>query len=158
MINDTVLPTLSLESKARRMLQSLIATPLFAIAILAISFAPPGSAQEGDNALCHACNSEVTTLRLFFSRDTVNAGQNPRGFMPEVAKVYVDDFYVGDAIVNLHGHVPTLRFPKSTVKLKVAMPDGRKFETKITFLGHGSTQVLFVDFSKGSPKTVPRGG
>ncbi len=119
-----------------------------AIAILATFNALPSSAEDGEYTACHLCDADVSTLRLYFSTDDVGAEHNPGGFKPEVAKLYVDEIYVGDAIVNLQGYVPTLRFPKSTLKLRVEMSNNRTFETKMTFLGQGSTQVLYVDFSK----------
>ena len=131
---------------------------LTAIAILLSSSAPLFSADDGDRAVCNFCHAESTTLRLYFQFATAGANRMPSEFKPEIAKVYVDDLYVGDAIVNLHGHVPTLRFPKSTVKLRVEMSEKRRFETKITFLGHGSTQVLYIDFGKSAPETAARRG
>ena len=96
----------------------------------------------------HPCDSSLTTLRLYFPPEASTAVHNPNGFKPEVARLYVDDSYVGDAILNLHGYIPTLRFPRSTPKIRVEMSDNRRFESKITLLGDGSTQILFVDFSK----------
>lgn len=116
------------------------------------------TANADEPAVCEHCASDASTLRLYFPPDAASSGRNPNGFEPEVAKLYVDDLYVGDAIVNLHGYAPLFRFPKSTVKIRVEMADARKFETKMTFLGHGSTQFLFVDFPhrktiKGSANT-----
>ncbi len=96
-------------------------------------------------------DSSATTLKLYFPPELISSGRNPNGFKPEIAKLYVDDLYVGDAIINLHDFVPSFRFPKSTVKLRIEMSDDRKFETKMTFLGHGSTQVLYVDLTGFGP-------
>lgn len=103
---------------------------------------------------CNLCDSNTTKLRLYFGPDTMSA-RNPNGFEPEIAKLYVDDLYVGDAIVNLHDFVPSFRFPKSTVKIRIEMSEARKFETTMTFLGHGSTQVLCVNFGGKKPLAEP---
>lgn len=116
--------------------------------IFCLCFLGGAIADDGHSAPCQHCNRDVTTLRLYFPPNAMSSGHNPDGFAPEVAKLYVDDLYVGDAIVNVHGHVPTLRFPKSSPKLRITMSNDRVFETKMTFLGYGSTQVLYVDFSK----------
>ena len=147
----SLLPPLS-QTKGLQMLRTLITT-----AILATCLVHSSSAQDGVNMKHHAYDAGVTTLRLYFPPSIVVAQQNQTGFTPEVAKLYVDDLYVGDAIVNLHGYIPALRFSKSTHKLKVEMSANRKFETQITFLGNGSTQVLYVDFPKSTPKTNARG-
>lgn len=128
-----------------------------ATAVLLICFANPGSAGEGELVTCLHCDSNVTTLRLYFPPSTIDMDQNPVRFNPEVAKLYVDDHYVGDTIINLHDHMPTLRLPKSTVTLRVEMSDNRKFESKVTLLGHGSTQVLVIDFSKSAANISRRG-
>ncbi|MDA8743313.1 hypothetical protein N9N28_01655 [Rubripirellula amarantea] len=101
-----------------------------------------------------SCNPEVTTLRLYFAPEIVASGRSADSFKPQVAKLYVDNLYVGDAIVNLYGYSPTLRFRRSTPTIRVEMSGNRKFETQMTFLGNGSTQLLFVDFSKIGPKTT----
>jgi len=101
-----------------------------------------------DPVVSQRCHAEVTTLRLFFRTDPSTSRENPDGFNFEIAKLYVDDLYVGDAIVHLYDYEPTLRFPKSSPKIRIEMSGNRRFETKLTFLGHGSTQVLYVDFTK----------
>ena len=110
-----------------------------------------GNLQAADHETSGNGDSSATTLRLYFPPELMSSGRNPNGFKPEIAKLYVDDLYVGDAIVNLHDFVPSFRFPKSTVKLRIEMSDARKFETKMTFLGHGSTQVLYVDITAPGP-------
>ena len=100
-----------------------------------------------ESASCEHCESNVTKLRLYFPPEVMSSGRNPNGFKPEIAKIFVDDLYVGDAIVNLHDYVPSFRFPKSTAKIRIEMSDDRQFEKKMTFLGHGSTQVLYIDFA-----------
>jgi len=100
-----------------------------------------------ETASCEHCESNVTKLRLYFPPDVISSGRNPNGFKPEVARLFVDDIYVGDAILNLHDFVPSFRFPKSTVKIRIEMSDDRRFEKKMTFLGHGSTQILYVDLA-----------
>ena len=102
---------------------------------------------------CEHCESNVTKLRLYFPPDVMSSGRDSSGFKPEIAKIFVEDSYVGDAIVNLHDFVPSFRFPKSTVKIRIEMSDARQFEKKMTFLGHGSTQVLYVDFTDRADTT-----
>lgn len=67
--------------------------------------------------------------------------------MPEVARIYVDDIYVGDTVVNLQGVSPTLRFANGERTIRVEMSDKRTFKSKVLFLGHDSTQLLVVDFN-----------
>lgn len=122
---------------------------LFVLPVLLLFLA--GVLQAADLETNSDGESNATTLRLCFPPALISSDRNPGGFNPEIAKLYVDDLYVGDAILNLYDLVPTFRFPKSTVKLRVEMSDARKFETKITFLGHGSTQVLYVDISASGP-------
>jgi len=118
---------------------------LAALCFLTFCFATMAVADE--TATCEHCDSNVTKLRLYFPPDVMSSGQNLNGFKPEIAKLFVDDLYVGDAIVNLYDFVPSLHFQKSTVKIRIEMSEARKFERKLTFLGHGSTQVLYVDFA-----------
>ena len=119
-----------------------------ALCILTLCFHHPVDAADGEPAACQHCNWDVTTLRLYFPPDVVSSGRNPNGFKPEIAKLYVDDLYVGDSIVNLHDYIPSFRFPKSSLKIRIEMSENRKFETKLTFLGAGSRQILYVDFPK----------
>lgn len=90
-------------------------------------------------------NDDTSTLRLYFAPELANAQRGKSGFKPEVARLYVDDIFVGNAIVNLHGHLPTLRFGAGPHTIRVELDD-REFQSKITFLGRGSTQILFIDF------------
>ena len=96
------------------------------------------------------CDSEYSTLQLYYPPEVAIVNSSAIRFKPEIAKIYVDDAYVGDAIVNVHGYSPTLRFPRGTRKLRLEMSEGRHFQTEITFLGNGSTQFIYVDFKKKS--------
>ena len=89
---------------------------------------------------------DASTLRLYFAPAVTNAQRGTSEFVPEVARLFVDDQFVGNAIVNLHGHLPTLRFRAGAHTIRVKMGDDREFDSKITFLGQGSVQYLFVDF------------
>ncbi|MGI9470264.1 MAG: hypothetical protein ACR2NZ_01945 [Rubripirellula sp.] len=90
----------------------------------------------------------TSTLRLYFMPEEANRQLGTMPFKPDVAKLYVDGSYVGDAVINLLGHMPVLNFEAGQHTVTVRMMDGRKFESKITFLGHGSTQILVVDLPK----------
>ena len=90
-------------------------------------------------------NDETSALRLYFAPEVANAQRGESEFKPEVARLFVDDLFVGNAIVNLHGQLPTLRFGAGPHTIRVELND-RKFQSKVTFLGRGSTQILFVDF------------
>jgi hypothetical protein len=100
---------------------------------------------EPDAAVLAQRNDDTSTLRLYFAPDVTNAQRGKSAFEPEVARLFVDDLFVGNAIVNLHGHLPTLRFGAGPHTIRVELND-HKFQSKITFLGRGSTQILFVDF------------
>ena len=86
----------------------------------------------------------------------MQSGRNPNDFKPEIAKLSADDLFVGDAIVNLPNDVPSFRFQKSTVSLRIEMSGNRQFETKLIFLGHGSTQVLYVDIGDTKADGIPK--
>ena len=98
-------------------------------------------------------NDNTSTLRLYFAPEVMGAQRGESGFKPEVARLFVDDLFVGNAIVNLHGHLPTLRFGAGPHLIRVELND-RKFQSKVTFLGRGSTQILFVDFD--APSTIAK--
>ncbi|WP_164101404.1 hypothetical protein [Candidatus Laterigemmans baculatus] len=95
-------------------------------------------------AIAH-CGSDTSTLRLYFAPDAVSTQRGQAEFKPEVARLFVDDLFVGNAIVNLQGQLPTLRFSAGPHTIRVELND-RVFQSKITFLGKGSTQILFIDF------------
>ena len=117
-------------------------TTLFVFAVLSVH-----AAADDDSANCR-CDSEYSTLQLYYPPEIAIVNNSTLRFKPEVAKIYVDDAYVGDAIVNVYGNNPTLRFPRGTKRLRLEMSEGRRFQTEITFLGNGSTQILYVDFKK----------
>lgn len=98
-------------------------------------------------------NDDTSTLWLYFAPNVANPQREESGFKPEVARLFVDDLFVGNAIVNLPGHLPTLRFGAGPHMVRVELND-RKFQSKITFLGRGSTQILFVDFD--APPTIAK--
>lgn len=123
-----------------------------ALCFLASSFAPMVGADEPADG--EHCDLNCTELRLYFAPEVAYVGRGSSDFRPEIARLYVDDVYVGDAIVNLDGFVPSLRFPKSKAKIRIEMAGDRRFETEMAFLGHGSSQVLYVSF--GEPKTGAR--
>ncbi len=116
--------------------------------LLFVSTAVCTFADETEPGTAIACAHDDSTLRLYFSPTVTNAqnGQPISKFVPEVARLFVDDTYVGDAIVNLHGHLPTLKFAAGQHTIRVQMSKDRVFESKINFLGRGSMQYLFVSF------------
>jgi hypothetical protein len=97
-------------------------------------------------------NDDSSTLRLYSAPELAIAQRGKSGFKPEVARLYVDDLFVGNAIVNLHGHLPTLKFGAGPHTIRVELND-REFQSKITLLGRGSTQILFIDFD-AAPNTT----
>ncbi len=113
----------------------------------------PSFGQEPDAAAPCQCRDDTSSLRLFFPPEVSHAQQGQSAFQPQVARLFVDDVFVGNAILNLHGHNPTLRFGAGAHTIRVELND-RKFQSKITFLGRGSTQILFVDFD--TPPTIAK--
>lgn len=102
-------------------------------------------AEESSATALEQSNDDTSTLRLFFAPEVTNAQRGESEFKPEIARLFVDDLFVGNAIVNLAGNSPTLRFGRGPHTIRVELND-RKFQSKATFLGRGSTQILFVDF------------
>lgn len=96
--------------------------------------------------------TDTSTLQLYFVPKDARTQTALTPFRPEVAKLFVDDAYVGDAIVNLLGHIPILKFKPGQRKIAVRMSDGRSFESKVVLLGNGSKQILVVDFEKTPSK------
>ncbi|NNE00568.1 MAG: hypothetical protein HKN47_24910 [Pirellulaceae bacterium] len=125
-------------------------------AILMTFFTSLGRADDGDLASKSCCTSDVTTLRLVFPPELMDSGRESGQFQPAFAKLYVDDHYIGDAIVNLHGHLPTIQLPKSIIRFRVEMSENRTFETKLALLGHGSKQLLYVDIRQPAAKKPSR--
>ncbi len=132
---------------------TMLRTPILGLLLLT-STAAFSFADEEKSETTNACDADRTTLRLYFSPAITNAQRGKSDFTPEVARIYVDGNYVGDSVTNLHGYAPTLRFANGERTIRVEMSGNRKFESKILFLGQGSTQLLVVDFKVKS--TVPK--
>ena len=119
---------------------------LLAALVVLVSVVGPSFAEEASIPASADCVSDSSTLRLYFAPAVTNVGRGQSGFVPEVARLYVDGQFVGNAIVNLHGHLPTLKFGAGSHTIRVEMDNDREFKSKITFLGRGSIQYLFVEF------------
>ncbi|QEG38427.1 hypothetical protein [Roseimaritima ulvae] len=108
-------------------------------------------ADEHQSDSATASHADYSTLQFYFPPTIANGAPGQAKFAPEVARVYIDNSYVGDLVVNLHGHDPSLRVASGEHAIRVEMSNQRKFDTKIMILGRGSTQLLVVDFNAKSP-------
>ncbi len=132
----------------------MLRTPILGLLLLT-SAASLSFADQEKSETTRVCNANRTTLQLYFPPAITNAQRGTSEFIPEVARIYVDGNYVGDTVVNLHGVAPMLRFANGEHAIRVEMSGNRKFESKIVFLGRGSTQLLVVDF-KGESTVANR--
>ena len=114
---------------------------------------PPALAD--DTSVSLQTQPTTSTLQLYFVPKETTGPLPVTPFKPEVVRIYVDGNYVGDAIINLLGHLPTLNFKPGERLLSIRKADGRKFESKITLIGHGSKQILVIDFPKPKKETNP---
>jgi len=118
---------------------------LLALLILFVLIISQSFGEEADAPAFQQRIDDTSTLRLYFSPELSNPRIGQGAFKPEVARLFVDDLFVGNAIVNLHSHLPMLKFGKGLHTIRVELND-QKFQSTVTFLGRGSTQILFVDF------------
>jgi hypothetical protein len=105
-------------------------------------------ADDGAPVTIQNGSSTDSTLGLYFAPEHMAGEQGRSQFQPQVARLFVDDEFVGNAILNVHGNSPILKFGAGRYTIRVEMDAGRVFESKITCLGRGSTQILFVDFDQ----------
>ncbi len=120
------------------------------LVVFGLTFAPALGDEPPATVPEPSCDNS-STLKLYFAPDVANVQRGETGFKPEVARIFVDEHYVGNAILNVHSHLPTLKLAAGPYTIRVEL-NNRRFQSKLSLLGRGSTQILFVDFD--NPATV----
>ena len=121
-----------------------VGSSLALLTTLTILSPAPRPEEPESPVACPCCEASVSKLRLYIDASVVKPPNHGR-FEAQIARIFVDDNYMGDAILNLHGYLPTLHFSHGKYRIRIELPEGKKVEREVTFFGNGSTQILALE-------------
>jgi hypothetical protein len=80
--------------------------------------------------------------------------------MPGLVELFVDDEFVGNALMNSQDGLPKLSLTRGDHTIRAEFQKShlysvaKVYERKITMLGHGSEQMLYIDPRPGNEQRV----